>query len=73
MENNEKKTNDKKHILDWIIAALVLISLVVIYFFWGCKMDLWVTILCVVLVAAGSALLQMQHKRIKEAIGTDTK
>lgn len=63
MEENKKTTN-KKAILDWIVAGIVIVALVVCFFFWGCDMDLWVSILCIVLVAAGSILLQMQNKKI---------
>lgn len=65
MEEN-KKNNKTKTILDWVVTGLMLIALVVIYFFWGCKMDLWVTILAAVIVIAGTVLLQMQNKKIKE-------
>lgn len=65
MEEN-RKNNKTKTILDWVVTGLMLIALVVIYFFWGCKMDLWVTILAAVIVIAGTVLLQMQNKKIKE-------
>lgn len=65
MEEN-KKNNKTKTILDWVVTGLMLIALVVIYFFWGCKMDLWVTILAAVIVIAGTVLLQMQNRKIKK-------
>lgn len=65
MEEN-KKTTDKKYILDLAVGGIVLISMIVIYFFWGCAIDLWATLLCVVLVATGTILLHMQHRRLKE-------
>lgn len=66
MENQNKETKDRRHVLDWAVAAIALVALVVCYFFWGCKMDLWVTVLCVVLVAAGSLLLHKEHKKLVE-------
>lgn len=66
MEDN-KKTNNKKNILDWIVAAILLIALVVCYFFWGCSMDLPVSLLAVVILIAGVVLLQMQHKKLNDA------
>lgn len=65
MEEN-KKNNKTKTILDWVVTGLMLIALVVIYFFWGCKMDLWVTILAAVIVIAGTVLLQMQNRKIRK-------
>ncbi len=67
MEDNKKTTN-KKSILDWVVSGLMVIALVVCYFFWGCDMDLWVSLLAIVLVVAGTALLQMQNKKIKESV-----
>ena len=65
MEEN-KKNNKTKTILDWVVTGLMLIALVVIYFFWGCKMDLWVTILAAVIVIAGTVLLQMKNRKIRK-------
>ena len=65
MEENRKAT-DKKYILDLAVSGIVLVALIVTYFFWGCPIDLWATLLCVVLVLAGTILLHMQHKRLKE-------
>jgi len=63
MEDN-KKTN-KKAILDWIVSGIVIVALVVTYFFWGCGMDMWVSLLAVLLVVAGTVLLQIQNKKLK--------
>ena len=63
MENQNKETKDRRHVLDWAVAAIALVALVVCYFFWGCKMDLWVTLLCAILVLTGSILLQMKHNK----------
>jgi fatty acid desaturase len=66
MEENNKKTN-KKTILDWVVAAVVIIALVICYFFWGCTKDLAVTILAGVLLVAGTVLIQVQNHKIKKA------
>ena len=60
------KTVKKKAIWDWVISGLLLVGLVVLYFFWGCKLDLWVTILAVVLLIAGTVMMQLQNKKLKE-------
>ncbi len=65
MEEN-KKTVNKKAILDWIVCAIAVIALVVCYFFWGCRMDLFATVLAAVVVITGTFLLQKQNKKIKE-------
>lgn len=67
MEEN-KKTNNKKNILDWVVAGVMIVALIVCYFFWGCSMDLWVSLLSLVLVVAGTVLLQMQHKKIDKSL-----
>ena len=65
VEENRKAT-DKKHILDWVVSGIALVAMIVLYFFWGCPIDLWATLLCLVVVVAGSILLHMQHKKLKE-------
>lgn len=69
MEKTNKENespNLKMYKLDWIMAGVGLLALVVLYFFWGCKYDLWVTILTLVVIAAGSTLLAVQHKKLVE-------
>jgi len=65
MEDN-KKTVNKKSILDWVVCGIMVITLVTCFFFWGCDMDLWVSLISIILVVAGTVLLQMQNKKIKE-------
>lgn len=61
----------KQNILNWIITAILLIGLVVCYFFWGCKLDLVVTIIAVVVAVVSTVLLTIQNKRIKELTPTE--
>ncbi len=61
----------KQNILNWTVAALLLIALIVCYFFWGCSLDFIVTIIALVVVVAGSTLLSMQNKKIKELTGSE--
>lgn len=61
----------KQNILNWTVAALLLIALVVCYFFWGCSLDLIVTIIALVVAVAGSTLLSLQNKKIKELTGSE--
>ena len=55
-----------KSIIDWGAAGVAAVALIVIAFFWGCNIDIIATVLCGVLVVAGTALLQFQNKKIKE-------
>ncbi len=61
----------KQNILNWVVTAFFLVGLVVCYFFWGCDLDLIVTIIAIVVAVAGSALLAKQNKRIKELTPTE--
>lgn len=63
---SEVKNINRKAVLDWVIAALALVVLVVCFFFWGCKYDMYVTILAAVVLVAGSTLLAVQTKKLKE-------
>ena len=65
MEDNKKKFN-KKNILDWVVAGVILIGLIICCIFRGCKMDIIVAIICAVLVACGSFLLYKQNKKLAE-------
>lgn len=58
--------NNKKTILDLIVAVVAIIGLVICAFFWGCKLDLPVTILAIVVIAAGTVLLTLQNKKIAD-------
>ena len=60
------ENTNKKFVLDCIVSVLSVAVLVVLYFFWGCKIDLWVSILCAVLVVAGITCLTIQNKKLKE-------
>lgn len=62
----ENKGNNRKVIFDWVVGGVAALALVIIYFFWKCNMDLWVTILGAVVIIAGTVLLQMQNKKINE-------
>ena len=64
--NAEEKKDEKKskgRLADVLMTLLAIAVLVVCYFFWGCKYDLPATILAIVVILAGSALIYMQHKR----------
>ncbi len=61
----------KQNLLNWIVTTVFLIALVVIYFFWGCKLDWIVTIIAVLVAAISITLLLYQNKMIKELGGKE--
>lgn len=58
--------NKTKTILDWVVCAVAVAVLVACAFFWNCGIDIWVTVLAAVIIAAGTVLVQMQNKKIKD-------
>lgn len=56
----------KQNLLNWIVTILFLIALAVIYCFWGCKWDLIVTIIAVLVAVISMCTLSFQNKKIKE-------
>lgn len=51
---------------DITVSALFIAALVIIYFFWGCHLDLYVTILAGVVIAVSALVTYVQYKKIKE-------
>lgn len=56
----------KMKYIDTTIAALFLAGLVVLFFFWGCHLDLYMTILAGVIILAAEMVRAVQYKRLKE-------
>ena len=56
----------KMKYVDIGVSALFIAALIVIYFFWGCHLDLYVTILAGVVIAATGLTTYMQYKKMKE-------
>ncbi|MDD3139164.1 MAG: hypothetical protein PHX08_09360 [Lachnospiraceae bacterium] len=54
-----------KH-LDSAVAIIFIAALVIIYFFWGCRLDLYVTILAALIIVLTGALRWKQNKKIDE-------
>ena len=61
-ENNEKKS--KMPVVDWVVAIAALVGFVICFFFWGCSLDLIVTILGIAVVLLGSTMLYVQSKKL---------
>ena len=48
------------------VSVLFVIALIVIYFFWGCHLDLYVTVLAGLIIAVTVLTTYIQYKKIKE-------
>lgn len=69
MENQktvDKENKKKNNLWDYLVACLVALTMLVLYFFWGCKWDLPATILCLVVVIVGTLILRRQVKKLNE-------
>lgn len=56
----------KMKYVDTTVTLLFIASLIVIYFFWGCQLDLYVTILAGVIVLITAMVKFTQYKKLKE-------
>lgn len=48
------------------VSVLFVIALIVIYFFWGCHLDLYVTVLAGVIILVTALTTYIQYKKIRE-------
>lgn len=55
----------KQKMMNWIFTILFLVALAVIYCFWGCSLDMLVTIIAVIVAVIGILVLSYQNKMIK--------
>lgn len=60
----------KMKVLDLSVSLLFVASLIVIYFFWGCHLDLYVTVLAALIIAVTGLTAYLQYKKMKE-LGAD--
>lgn len=58
--------NMKMKYVDAIVAVVFLICLVALYFVWGCRMDLYVTILAGAVILVTGTVRTVQYKKLKE-------
>ena len=56
----------KMKYVDIGISVLFIVALVVIYFFWGCKWDMYITILVSVIIVITGISKYVQYKKLKE-------
>ena len=58
----------KMKYVDIAVSILFAVALVVIYFFWKCQLDLYVTILAGIILAITGILKYLQYKKLKKLI-----
>lgn len=56
----------KMKFVDVGVSLLFVVALAVIYFFWGCHLDLYVTILALLILAVTGLTTYVQYKKLKE-------
>lgn len=56
----------KMKFMDIAVPAIFVLALIVIYFFWGCKLDLYITILAGLIVLVTVLTTYVQCKKIQE-------
>ena len=60
------KTVKKRQTLDYVVAGIALIGLIVCAFFWSCELDMIITILVTILGVALTVFLVMQNNKLKK-------
>ena len=60
-----KQSNKMKYV-DIAVSVVFIIALVVIYFFWGCKLDMYLTVLAGIIIAASGITTYVQYKKLNE-------
>lgn len=56
----------KMKYIDTTIALVFILSMVIIYFLWGCHLDLYMTVLAGIVAAVAAVVRFVQYKKIKE-------
>ena len=56
----------KMKFVDVAVSIIFVLALIVIYFFWGCKLDLYITLLAGVVIVITGISKYVQYKKIKE-------
>lgn len=60
----------KMKYVDTTVTVVFILAMVVIYFFWGCHLDLYVTALAGLIVLVTAMVRFAQNKKLKE-LGSD--
>ena len=63
-EGKNKKM--KMKFVDVGVSVLFVVALAVIYFFWGCHLDLYVTILALLILSVTGLTTYVQYKKLKD-------
>ena len=60
------KQNNKMKYVDITVSVVFILALVVIYFFWGCKLDMYLTVLAGIIIAVSGITTYVQYKKLNE-------
>ena len=60
------KQNNKMKYVDIAVSVVFVLALVVIYFFWGCKLDMYLTVLAGIIIAVSGITTYVQYKKLSE-------
>lgn len=60
------KQNNKMKYVDITVSVVFILALVVIYFFWGCKLDMYLTVLAGIIIAVSGITTYVQYKKLSE-------
>lgn len=56
----------KMKFIDIAVSVVFVLAIIVIYFFWGCKWDIYATILAIIIFVVTGVVKYKQYKEIKE-------
>lgn len=56
----------KMKYVDVAVSIIFVLALIVIYFFWGCKWDMYITILVSIVFVVTGISKYVQYKKLKE-------
>lgn len=56
----------KMKFVDVAVSIIFVLALIVIYFFWGCKWDMYITILVSIIIVITGISKYVQYKKLKE-------
>ena len=61
----------KMKYVDVAVSVLFVVALIIIYFFWGCKWDMYITILVSIVILVTGISKYVQYKKLKELISEE--
>lgn len=65
-DKKDIKKMKRMKMIDFAVTVVFVVALVVIYFFWKCELDLFVTILAGLIIAIAGVITYNQYKKIEK-------